>query len=315
VRLERVTKEIDGVRKANDIECVHRMRVASRRLRTALRLFEKCFPGKPLRRWQREMRAITRALGKARDLDVQIESVREFERSLRDPRNRPGVRRLVLRLSQKRARAQRKVTSRLTDFQASGASESMTTALSPLVVQSDSLGPAPELLQDARSWIQRGLNDLLKYEPYVTKPKAVKELHAMRIAAKHLRYMLEILEPLFAGRRETDDGRRADSAGLRSPVSGPIEAAKQVQSLLGTLHDCDVWLELLPRFLERESERSLDHHGHGREFKRLAPGLERFRLSVVRLRGRTYRRFAAFWQETRSNRTWESVIANVEREP
>src|SRR5271157_5681809 len=35
-RLARVTCEVDGVREAKDIEYVHRMRVASRRLRTAL---------------------------------------------------------------------------------------------------------------------------------------------------------------------------------------------------------------------------------------------------------------------------------------
>jgi CHAD domain-containing protein len=35
-RLQDVAKEIDGVRKAGDIECIHDMRVATRRMRSAL---------------------------------------------------------------------------------------------------------------------------------------------------------------------------------------------------------------------------------------------------------------------------------------
>jgi CHAD domain-containing protein len=302
---------MDGVRQARDIECVHRMRVASRRLRTALRLFEKCFPGKPFRRWQREMRAITRALGRARDLDVQIEFVRKFERSRHDARNRPGVKRLLLRLCQKRERAQRKVLRRLADFQASGVSESMAAVLSPLVIQGTGQAPSPGLLQDVREWSQRGLGELLKYEPYVTQPRAVKELHALRIAAKHLRYMLEIFEPLFAQGKGSGTGGQGSGSSLQAP----LKAAKQIQVFLGTLHDCDVWLEFLPRFLDRESKRSLDYHGHDRAFRRLAPGIEHFRLSVLRLRRRTYRRFAAGWQEMRSNRVWESLQATVRGEP
>ena len=44
--LDAFSKEIDGVRTAQDIEHIHRMRVASRRLRAALPLFASCFPEK-----------------------------------------------------------------------------------------------------------------------------------------------------------------------------------------------------------------------------------------------------------------------------
>ena len=48
------------------------MRVASRRLRAALPLFRTCFPAKQYTRWMHEIAIITRALGEARDTDVQI---------------------------------------------------------------------------------------------------------------------------------------------------------------------------------------------------------------------------------------------------
>ena len=310
LRLERVTREIDGVRQATDIEYVHRMRVASRRLRTALRLFEECFPRRYFRRWQDEVRATTCALGQARDLDVQMEFAGDFERRCHDAAVRPGVRRLLLRLGQKRARAQRRVLRRLTDFQASGVNESMTAVLSPFVAQAHGPVPSPGLLEDAKAWTCRGVDELLAYESYVTQPRAVVELHAMRIAAKHLRYLMEIVEPFFAATTVVSKPVPDIPGRLRAS----LEAAKQVQSLLGTLHDCDVWLELLPRFMEKESKRSHVFHGHERAFRRFVPGIERFRRSVVRLRGRTYHRFAAFWAEARSKHVWESLLSAMRSE-
>ena len=70
--LDAFSKEIDGVRTAQDIEHIHRMRVASRRLRAALPLFASCFPEKKYLQWMEEIRKVARALGEARDTDVQI---------------------------------------------------------------------------------------------------------------------------------------------------------------------------------------------------------------------------------------------------
>ena len=70
--LDAFSKEIDGVKTAQDIEHIHRMRVASRRLRAALPLFASCFPEKKYQQWMEEIRKVTRALGEARDTDVQI---------------------------------------------------------------------------------------------------------------------------------------------------------------------------------------------------------------------------------------------------
>ena len=66
------SNEIHGVKTAQDIEHIHRMRVASRRLRAALPLFASCFPEKKYQVWMEEIRTVTRALGEARDTDVQI---------------------------------------------------------------------------------------------------------------------------------------------------------------------------------------------------------------------------------------------------
>ena len=82
-RLQDVVKEIDGVRKAEDIECIHDMRVATRRMRSALALFERCLSGKNYKKWNKQMRSVTRALGIARDADVQMDFLQEFMDTIR----------------------------------------------------------------------------------------------------------------------------------------------------------------------------------------------------------------------------------------
>ena len=64
--LDAMTGMIDGVRQNEDVECLHRMRVASRRLRSLLPLFTDCLPRKQSARWRRQLRRVTRALGRAR---------------------------------------------------------------------------------------------------------------------------------------------------------------------------------------------------------------------------------------------------------
>jgi CHAD domain-containing protein len=57
----------------DDVERVHDMRVATRRLRAALEIFEDCFPHKRHRKALKRVKALADALGERRDLDVEIE--------------------------------------------------------------------------------------------------------------------------------------------------------------------------------------------------------------------------------------------------
>src|SRR4030042_928233 len=122
--------EIDGVRSAQDIEHIHRMRVASRRIRAALPLFKSCFPKKKFRVWMRELQKITRALGDARDADVQIAFLERLkkERALGDPCSDTGTEIrpvdvetfLLSRLQKKRQKLQGTVLSALEHLERSG---------------------------------------------------------------------------------------------------------------------------------------------------------------------------------------------------
>ena len=89
---------IDG----RDIEYVHDMRVASRRLRAAMRNFADCFTRKKkFRRHLKQVEWITSTLGDVRDLDVLID---RFQKDLQTVSEdaQTGVQNLIKHLQRKR---------------------------------------------------------------------------------------------------------------------------------------------------------------------------------------------------------------------
>jgi hypothetical protein len=89
------------------------------------------------------------------------------------------------------------------------------------------LDPTESLADNAERIVRTRLDELYSFTPKALNPKRVKALHDMRIAAKRLRYVLEVTSFCF--------GSYASTATKR---------AKELQDLLGEIHDCD---EMLPR--------------------------------------------------------------------
>ncbi len=82
VRAAEVFDHLDGVLDTDDIERVHDMRVASRRLRAVLEIFAPCFPSKEYERVLRDVKRIADALGERRDPDVHIEELERIAAAL-----------------------------------------------------------------------------------------------------------------------------------------------------------------------------------------------------------------------------------------
>jgi CHAD domain-containing protein len=72
VRSKEVFEHSKGVLDLSDVERVHAMRVATRRLRAALEIFEPCFPEKRHRKALKKVKSLADALGERRDADVEI---------------------------------------------------------------------------------------------------------------------------------------------------------------------------------------------------------------------------------------------------
>jgi CHAD domain-containing protein len=78
VRAREVFEQAEGVLDLEQVERVHDMRVATRRLRAALEIFEPCFPRKRHRKALVRVKALADALGERRDLDVEIALLESF---------------------------------------------------------------------------------------------------------------------------------------------------------------------------------------------------------------------------------------------
>ncbi len=114
-RWEDVWKAVPRAVEGTDIEGVHDVRVASRRLRAAMDVAAPAFPAswyKPLHALAKE---ITSELGAVRDRDVMLEYLRA-EREAAPPNERPGIDRLIARVDRERVAARAEMESFLANL-------------------------------------------------------------------------------------------------------------------------------------------------------------------------------------------------------
>lgn len=104
VRVAELIEHSAGVLDTTEIEGVHSMRVATRRLRAAIEIFRPCFPKADGGRVLRAVKALADALGERRDRDVAIDALDAFAAAMPAP-DRPGIQSLVARFRAEQAAA------------------------------------------------------------------------------------------------------------------------------------------------------------------------------------------------------------------
>lgn len=274
-----------------DIEPVHEARVASRRLRATQPLFEDCLPKKKAKKWLKRIRKVTRALGEARDTDVQLEWLGKTYTKLPDVSYKPGVSRLMLRLRQKRAKLQAPLAKEMKKLTDSAVLDDMQATLEAVAARSEaSYMYTPALYQHSYQSISQRLETFLSYEEIVYQPEKVTEMHQMRIAAKWLRYTMEAFAPLYAGE-----------------LKPYLLAVRSAQDLLGEIHDCDVWQTFLPQFLDEERQRTVEFYGRELPFRRLVPGIKHLGAERQRNRAELYQKFLTEWQDWQARDIWVNL--------
>lgn len=90
------------------------------------------------------------------------------------------------------------------------------------------IDPRASVRRNARRILRVRIDELFSYAPVIPDPERVADLHAARIAAKRLRYTLELFDMIF--------GKRGAAA---------IDQLKDIQDLLGQIHDADVRIRLI----------------------------------------------------------------------
>jgi CHAD domain-containing protein len=294
---KQLAEQLDGIDQAKDIEFVHRARVASRRLRIALRMFRDCFGTKTVKRWRKCVRLLSRDLSEARDKDVQIVFVCGVLDAVKDPQCYPGIARLLVKLERKRQQIQIKVLAAVKRLRTSGILEEIQTTTKRLwsdlmAVEFDNHGEFA--VKRTRKAINRRLNKLLTYRECLRNPEDIKNHHAMRIAAKRLRYTLEIAKPIYDERIQT-----------------AIDAVKKLQAHLGDIHDCDVWVDQLEAFREEERKEVQDSFGHDGPLSRLSVGID-YLLQDRRARRReSFLELVELWMEINRDGILEGLLRTI----
>jgi len=294
---KQLASQLEGVRAAEDIEFVHRARVATRRLRAALRMFDDCFTRKQVRRWRKAVRRTAAKLGNARDRDVQIELLCGTLSTLNTRECFPGISRILVQLERERERLQRKVVRAVDRIEADGVLREMQRVTRKALRGAESWAenvqnPAAYVCTERQ--ILRQLDELLRHQGSLANPDDREGHHAMRIAAKRLRYTLEIARPVHPGRLEEF-----------------VEAIKRVQSLLGDVHDCDVWGNHLDAFASKERRRITSLFGHAGRLAHLQAGIDYLREDRRRHRREVFGQLVEYWAELGKGRLWESLTRVV----
>lgn len=184
-----------------DTECVHQVRVAIRRLRSALKLFSPVLSANFVDVYSPRWCELANRLGSARDWDVFLsETLATLEAAF--PRD-PDLAELILRSQRKKAVAQRKAGAVLTEKKYSQLILAFSAALlriePPTIAQTKATAGvglrkfARKALRKRFALIEKSLGGFEKSSP--------RRMHDLRIAFKRLRYALEFFAPIFPGKR------------------------------------------------------------------------------------------------------------------
>jgi CHAD domain-containing protein len=254
----------------DDIEPLHRMRVALRRLKSVLSDLQDVMLRRELELSRTGVKALLGILGHARDMDTKIEFLKMLAAAPEAKPYASGIREIIDELSEDRAEVQPKIVKAFDRARR----EKVFRAIEKL---HPDLEAADITLDEwAKNRIAVRLEKMLRWEPYVKKPRRDKELHQMRIAAKNLRYCLENFEALYG-----------------KTLTGYAKAAMQVQSSLGEVHNYDVWLGLL-EILRASSARS----------NRFSEALRFLRRECEGRRAKAYTDFVELWQAQKKLKLW-----------
>ena len=245
IHLERLLSRESGARDAERPDELRRYRVATRRLRAALRMFASAYPAKEVRPLRQALSDLAKTVGAVRDLDLRIADLNRWAIE-RGPDSATAVGPMLAAWARDRERAVAALERRL-DSKRHRTFLRNLAAFVEATPRRERRGPspAPYTLQDrvaSRIWL--AYEDVRAFAPALDGA-SLDTLHRLRIAAKRLRDNLEFLGDVLG----------PDRALL-------IERLVALQDHLGTLNDATVAEVAVRSFLsDRHADLSDEERG------------------------------------------------------
>lgn len=252
VRLGEIFDLREAVIRADDIEAVHDMRVITRRMRSALRDLRKLIETEPLAALSGNLKSLADLLGEARDNDVAIVGLRQFQSHSREAVVRDGIGELIAERSEHRSAVQPKLIAAVSEVELTHILESFNDVFFDPIKRRP--GSEISFAEAGRRAVGRAIEEFIDLSDSLSKPSEAERLHQLRIAAKRLRYAIEFFGGCW--------GRKL------KPFAKQVAA---MQTLLGDVHDADVWITnldsrphdranrwLIAEFFKRRSQNHRD---------------------------------------------------------
>ena len=224
----------EGTRQGDNIEELHDMRVATRRMRAAFEVFADGFQNKAIREHLKGLRATGRALGGVRDMDVFIEKANAYLAE-RPQSDREELHPLIASWEGEREKNRQKMLFHMNSSRYQVFKEKFFNFLS---TPGEGARPKPPnrltpwlVCEIAPVLIYTRLATVRSFGPFVNSA-SLEQLHALRIEFKKFRYTLEFFQEVL--------GEEAGSV---------IEEIKIIQDHLGDLNDAQVATQILRDFL------------------------------------------------------------------
>jgi CHAD domain-containing protein len=280
-RDEMLTQE-PAVRADQDPEALHDMRVATRRLRAALRFFEGAFgpDAEPLRE---EIGWLGRGLGSARDQDVQLARLRDaLGDDEQDEPDQRAIEAILAAASQRRDAAHREMVAMLDGTQFEQLRATLDAFIAAGATGARAVETATAVLPEL---IEARFRKLKKLGKRLTEDSAPEDFHELRIRGKRLRYAVEFASDLYG-----------------EPAANYANRLVALQDLLGEHQDAYVAMEQLRGLVE----------DHGSELSRkeafVLGGLaERERVAATDLR----RHFPTIYRKAKG-KAWRALRDEME---
>lgn len=208
-----------------DPEGVHSMRVASRRLRSALRDFTPYIRKRALASVLKELKDIADALGAVRDQDVAIMALEKMV-SHAPAELSPALKQFIDTRKEVRDRSREELKATLEQTELKQLESDFIASVDAATTTRDHSKPQITFQEMSRVIILARLKELEKLSSGLFQPSEIETLHDMRIAAKRLRYAIELFQQCW-----------------RRSIAGYAKRTARIQTALGDVHDCDVWME------------------------------------------------------------------------
>jgi triphosphatase len=266
-----------GARLGDDLEELHDLRVAGRRLDAILRQFQSILPPEFLK-VRATLKTVLRALGHVRDLDVALSELQDFSRKL-PKADRVGVEPLKEHLMSERGRARTQMLSVLDSIWVQKNLRELTLLLAAPVAGFEA-SAADLALHASPSLIRQRFRKLRKRADLLGVGSSTEEYHEVRGQVKKLRYVLDAVGALYG-----------------KPAADTVRALRRWQENLGVQQDAAVAMRRLNALASAQAKsipaetlflmgRLAEHHlgtaAQGR--KRCATGYRKVRQEWKKLR-------------------------------